>query len=211
MLFKSKNNKIIVHKANGQTKQVNRIRGLSIHFKGKNSIIEIHEPINFGKRFIFNRSKIRINGDNNHIIIKGTNRKIYSIKITEIKDNNKITIGNNFYQTGFLKIDFANNSNLNFEIGDNCMFGQNINFMLGDFHKIIDLKTSEQTNKSKIGIKIGNHVWIARDVKVLKDISIPNNTIIATQSLVTKSFTEENTLIGGVPAKILKQDVTWQI
>ncbi|MBR3888998.1 acyltransferase, partial [bacterium] len=120
-------------------------------------------------------------------------------------------IGNNFYQTGFLKIDFANNSNLNFEIGDNCMFGQNINFMLGDFHKIIDLKTSEQTNKSKSGIKIGNHVWIARDVKVLKDISIPNNTIIATQSLVTKSFTEENTLIGGVPAKILKQDVTWQI
>ena len=211
MLFKSKNNKIIVHKANGQTKQVNRIRGLSIHFKGKNSIIEIHEPINFGKRFIFNRSKIRINGDNNHIIIKGTNHKIYSIKVTEIKDNNKITIGNNFYQTGFLKIDFANNSNLNFEIGDNCMFGQNINFMLGDFHKIIDLKTSEQTNKSKSGIKIGNHVWIARDVKVLKDISIPNNTIIATQSLVTKSFTEENTLIGGVPAKILKQDVTWQI
>lgn len=211
MLFKSKNNKIIVHKANGQTKQVNRIRGLSIHFKGKNSIIEIHEPINFGKRFIFNRSKIRINGDNNHIIIKGTSHKIYSIKVTEIKDNNKITIGNNFYQTGFLKIDFANNSNLNFEIGDNCMFGQNINFMLGDFHKIIDLKTSEQTNKSKSGIKIGNHVWIARDVKVLKDISIPNNTIIATQSLVTKSFTEENTLIGGVPAKILKQDVTWQI
>ena len=91
-----KNNKIILHKKNGKSRIVHFIKGLSISFKGSNSIVEIYEPISFNKRFIFSRSKFRISGDNNHIIIKASNRKIYSLQIKNLKNNNKIIIGENF-------------------------------------------------------------------------------------------------------------------
>ncbi len=206
-----KNNKIILHKKNGKSHIVHFIKGLSIRFKGKNSIVEIYEPISFNKRFIFNRSKIRISGDNNHIIIKSSNRKIYSLQIKGLKDNNKIIIGENFYQTGTCNIYFANLSNMELQIGNDCMFGQNTELMLGDYHRIYDANTNKQTNISKSGINIGNRVWLARQVKIMKDVALADDTIVSIGSLVTKSFTKSNILIGGTPAKILKENVYWKI
>ncbi len=207
--FSSKNNSIILHKANGSVKQVRYISGLNIHFKGKNSCVEIYEPYNFVKKFR-KASKIRIDGDNNHIIIKNTNSSIYSMKIIGIKNNNKIVIGENFYQTGLLKIDFCNLSNMELIIGKDCMFGQNIEIMLGDFHKVIDTLTNLQTNTPQKGVCIGNNVWLARDVKILKDVSLPDSSIVGTGSIVTKSFSQNNVCIAGIPAKVVKTNVRWE-
>ncbi|HEY9752233.1 MAG TPA: hypothetical protein V6C46_04750, partial [Coleofasciculaceae cyanobacterium] len=52
-------------------------------------------------------------------------------------------------------------------------------------------------------------VWIASHVSILKGVSIPDNSIVATRSVVTKSFNMQNTLIGGVPAKVLKNNINW--
>ncbi|MEI8048956.1 MAG: serine acetyltransferase [Bacteroidota bacterium] len=48
---------------------------------------------------------------------------------------------------------------------------------------------------------IGDNVYIAPGVKIYGEINIPNNTAIAANAAVNKSFVNENTLIGGVPAK----------
>lgn len=61
------------------------------------------------------------------------------------------------------------------------------------------------------GPLIGDNVYLAPGVKILGDIRIPNNTAIGANSVVTKSFTEENMLIAGVPAKIIKPIVIKQI
>lgn len=205
------NNQIILHKKNGKVCKVFYINGLDIKFKGKNSIVEIWEPVRFIKKFGSKKSVIKIDGDNNYIQIKPTTHSIYSLKINGIKDNNKVLIGENLYQTGICKIEFTGLSNLTFEIGDNCMLGQDVKFLLGDHHKIYSCLTKEQTNNPKNGIKLGNHVWIARDVKILKNVSIADNSVIATGSIVTKSFEQENILIGGVPAKILKENINWSV
>ncbi len=63
----------------------------------------------------------------------------------------------------------------------------------------------------KKGITIGNHVWLARDVKIFKDVSIADNTVVANGSVVTKSFDKENVLLGGCPAKILKENINWEM
>lgn len=204
------NNKILIHKKDGTIVSVHYIRGLSIRFNGENSTVEIYEPYKFKRRFIFNRSKIKINGNNNHVVIKPTKSCIYSIKVMNMKDNNKLYIGENFYQTGLLKIDYTCLSNMSVIIGDNCMFGQNISFMLSDWHKIYDLESGKRLNIPRNGISIGDNVWIARNVEILKNVSIPNNTVIATGSIVTKSFDKEHTILGGVPAKIIKQNVFWK-
>jgi acetyltransferase-like isoleucine patch superfamily enzyme len=59
-------------------------------------------------------------------------------------------------------------------------------------------------------IKIGNHVWIGNDVKIYKGTVIPNNCVIASHSVVKGVFTQENSLIAGCPAKLIKKDVTWE-
>lgn len=208
--MKLKNNKIIVHKLNGRTQEVLFVSGLSVRFKGENNTIELYEPFCFNKKFLRVASKIKISGDNNHIIIGASDKKFYSISIINVKNNNRINIGENLWQTGTLEIDFANESNKEFIVGNDCMFGQNVKFMLGDHHSILDSVSNEQLNIAQRGIILGDHVWLARDVKVLKDTSVAKNSVVAIGSVVTKNFDEENILIGGIPAKILKKGINWK-
>ena len=86
--FVNNQNKILLHKQNGDIIEVSSIKGLTIKFKGCNSTVEVYEPYKFGKRFIFNRSKIKIDGDNNHIVIKSTKERINSLRVINMKNNN---------------------------------------------------------------------------------------------------------------------------
>jgi serine O-acetyltransferase len=51
---------------------------------------------------------------------------------------------------------------------------------------------------------IGNNVYLAPGVKIYGNITIANNTAIAANACVSSSFYSENTLIGGIPAKVIK-------
>ena len=42
IFFKKQKNKIILHKANGQTKVVSKLNWLKVTFKGENSIVEVY-------------------------------------------------------------------------------------------------------------------------------------------------------------------------
>jgi serine O-acetyltransferase len=54
---------------------------------------------------------------------------------------------------------------------------------------------------------LGDNIYIAPGAKIFGGISIPNNTAIAANAVVNKSFTEENTAIGGMPANIISTSV----
>ena len=49
--------------------------------------------------------------------------------------------------------------------------------------------------------------WIGNDVKITKKAFIPNNTIVGIGSVVSSKFEEENTVIAGNPAKVVKRGV----
>jgi acetyltransferase-like isoleucine patch superfamily enzyme len=57
------------------------------------------------------------------------------------------------------------------------------------------------TNK---GIVIGNNVWIGAKVTFLDGCKIGNNSVVAAGAVVSGVF-PDNVVIGGVPAKILKE------
>lgn len=57
----------------------------------------------------------------------------------------------------------------------------------------------------KLAPTIGNNVYIGPGVKIYGDITLGNNIAIAANSSVNKSFLEDNILIGGSPAKKLKE------
>ncbi|MBO0933568.1 acyltransferase [Fibrella aquatilis] len=98
--------------------------------------------------------------------------------------------------------------NSKIHIGDDCMFAYDIDLRTGDSHSIIDSSTNDRINYAQ-NIFIGNHVWIASHVSILKGVIIPDNSIVATRSVVTKSFEGSNLLIGGIPAKQIKNNVNW--
>ena len=52
--------------------------------------------------------------------------------------------------------------------------------------------------------RIGDNVYLGPGSKIYGDIEIPNNTVIAANACVGKTFYEENTILGGIPAKKLK-------
>ncbi|MDG1730904.1 MAG: serine acetyltransferase [Algibacter sp.] len=51
--------------------------------------------------------------------------------------------------------------------------------------------------------QLGDNVYIAPGAKIYGNISIPNNTAIGANAVVNKSFDEENTVIAGIPAKVI--------
>jgi serine O-acetyltransferase len=51
--------------------------------------------------------------------------------------------------------------------------------------------------------QLGDKVYIAPGAKIYGNISIPNNTAIGANAVVNKSFEEENTVIAGIPAKVI--------
>ncbi|OBX21891.1 serine O-acetyltransferase [Gelidibacter algens] len=53
------------------------------------------------------------------------------------------------------------------------------------------------------GPQLGDNIYIAPGAKIYGNIWIPNNTAIGANAVVNKSFTKENTIIAGIPAKVI--------
>lgn len=50
---------------------------------------------------------------------------------------------------------------------------------------------------------IGDHVWIGPGAKLFGDITVANNVMVGANAVVTKSFIEDNSVLAGVPAKVI--------
>ena len=59
-------------------------------------------------------------------------------------------------------------------------------------------------------IKIGDHVWVASFSHILKNSAIPDGSVVAYHSLVTKKFEGEKLLLGGCPAKVIEEEIEWE-
>lgn len=86
------------------------------------------------------------------------------------------------------------------EIGDNVTVSSNVKFVTHDNSiKYVCPEKSDLFGK----ISIGNNCFIGENSILLYGISIPDNTIIAAGSVVTKSIKDQFQIIGGNPAKII--------
>lgn len=106
---------------------------------------------------------------------------------------NHITVNNQFSAVAELSI----------IIGDHVLIGLNCHVSDSNFH---DLQPDRrhQTDPDPMPVVIGKNVFIGNNVTILKGVEIGENSIIAAGSTVTKSF-PANVIIGGFPAKIIKE------
>lgn len=87
------------------------------------------------------------------------------------------------------------------------MFSNNIIIRTSDAHSIIDLNTGERLNPAK-DVKIGNHVWIAPNSRIMKGSIIEDGSIIGSNTMVTKRI-PSNVLAVGMPARIVRDNIKW--
>lgn len=92
--------------------------------------------------------------------------------------------------------------------GDDVLLGWNINIRDNDGHPMHN-DAGELVNPDKL-IEMGDHVWVASYVDIMKGVKLASGTIVGTRSLVTKSNELPNVVIGGVPAKVIKENIYWE-
>lgn len=151
-----------------------------------------------------NSCVIQIFGDNNFIKI-GNQCHINQGNFWIEDCNGSITIGNKTTVHG--ETEFAVIEGQHIVIGKDCMFSSKTRVVTGDSHSLIDAY-GNRINSSD-SISFGNYVWCGANVICLKGVTIPDNRVIGTGSLVNKVFEILGTVIAGVPAKIVKKEIGW--
>ena len=117
-----------------------------------------------------------------------------------------ITFGKDFYMNfDCMLLDVAP-----IEIGDSVMFGPRM-IVATPMHPLLaEERIAQQYPNGYYNIEyakkivIGNNVWVASSVTICGGVTIGDNVVIASGAVVTKDV-PPNTLVGGVPAKVIRE------
>lgn len=190
------------------------------HFKhikinvGKNCVVNnlklascgFGNVINLADNVILRNVSIRIFGDNNLIEIENCN-SLSEINFVMEDNENTIKVGSNTYiGKGTL---LAALEGKKIDIGSDCMIAGPCEIRTSDSHSLLNLE-GRRINIAK-NVIISNHCWIGTQCLILKGVNIPSDCVVAARSLVLemKTKVKNGSLIGGSPAKILKEDINW--
>lgn len=131
-------------------------------------------------------SRLTLNGVN---ILRGVNLGTGKEAILKVGLGSYIAWRSNLY---------ASNSII---IGENCAISFDVTIMDNDGHGFGSPPYSAP-------IVIEDNVWIGCRATILKGVTIGKGSVVAAGAVVTKSC-PPNSLIGGVPAKLIRKGVVW--
>jgi len=87
-------------------------------------------------------------------------------------------------------------------IGRGTIVGEDVCIMDSDSHLLVGSARPTE-------ILIGSHVWIGARVTILKNSILHDGVVVAAGSVVSGEF-PCNSLIAGVPAKVIRENVKWE-
>lgn len=85
-------------------------------------------------------------------------------------------------------------------LGDGCQIGHNVVFATLNH----GLAPEDRQTTYPAPITLGKNVWVGSNSTILQGVTIGDNAVIAAGAVVTKDVSE-NTIVGGVPARIIRK------
>ena len=85
-------------------------------------------------------------------------------------------------------------------VGDGCQIGHNVVFATLNH----GLAPEDRQTTYPAPITLGKNVWVGSNSTILQGVTIGDNAVIAAGAVVTKDV-PENTIVGGVPARIIRK------
>ncbi len=187
-------------KGRGHTVKLDNARLIRsrIQIEGENCTLEIGE----GTRLF--DSLILIRGEGHHVKI-GQRCILGKVSLALQSSLCRAEIGERT-TSGSVNIDLGE-PNTHLRIGKDCMISQRVEIMCGDGHSLDDTVNGGRLNKAA-NVEIGDHVWLAAEVAILKGSSVGDHSTIGFRSVVTTEI-PPHSLAVGIPAKVIRSGVGW--
>ena len=125
---------------------------------------------------------------------------VYAGSRINVNQGAKLTLG-----SGYMNHDCAMDCFDSITVGHHVVISERVVLRDSDNHSI---KDSEKATVSA-PIVIKDHVWIGMNAIVLKGVTIGEGAIVAAGSVVNKDV-PAHCLVAGVPAKVVKTNVSWE-
>lgn len=176
----------------------------------KRTICEIHKnaQVCLNGRLLLNINKVK--GSRAEMLLKLEDKAILTVNGYAtfvfgcdvcVFENARLTIGNNSFVNAGTDIRCMNSVT----IGDGVGIGRKVTIMDSDCHTVV---TENGRNVLSAPVTIGNHVWIGANARILKGVTIGDGALVAAGAVVTKDV-PPNTIVAGIPAKVIKEKIEW--
>jgi acetyltransferase-like isoleucine patch superfamily enzyme len=149
-----------------------------------------------GKGFIFE-------GDKSSKVVAEGSFDICNYVVMVAFDHSEIRLGKNVYIGDYSTI---RGTKCIVEIGANTMIAQSVK-IIGMNHYYQDKSqpiSSQDIDYKKLGVTIGEDVWIGAGACILPGVNIGKGAVIGAMTLVNKNV-EEYTVVVGNPARVIKK------
>jgi acetyltransferase-like isoleucine patch superfamily enzyme len=175
-----------------------RLHGARIEIRGNDNLIRVHPTcklVNVSFRLLGDGLRVELD---ERVKISRWGEFLLMGRDAEIRLGHHTTVeGARFIAHGGTKL----------EVGPDCMLAYDVEVRTSDEHSILDASSAERINPDA-SVSIGEHVWFGARSVVLKGVSIGNDSVIATGSIVSRDI-GTGVVAGGIPAKKLRDGVTW--
>ncbi len=128
--------------------------------------------------------------------------------------NSSISIGGGFVYIG-PQVRSAGQLNLNCRnygsiiLEADILISNGVKLMTDDCHAILSINERKRLNPYGGAILVKQHVWIGVQATIMGNSIIRKDCVVGERAFVRNIHTNMNSIVAGVPAKVVKEGITW--
>lgn len=162
----------------------------------RNALVVLGENYMLGKIILWGNGSVVLLGD--HVRLPSS--------MIACGTGAKVLIGGQTSCTGNASINARNGGEV--LVGERGLWATGVGLYTDDMHAIRDLATGRRLNGMGGRIVVSDHVWLAYQALVLRTVSVGHDSVIGARSVV-RGAVPANCVAAGVPARVVRQGVTW--